>query len=65
MTKTNAATIRATILNAIRAKNACQNKHLAAETERTIDIALRHLNAGRIADAAEQANMAAGMMGLI
>ena len=58
-------TIRTNILNAIRAKNACENKHLANEAERTIDIALRHLNAGRMADAAEQADMAMGMLGLI
>jgi hypothetical protein len=62
--KTTEITVRATILNAIRAKNACSNKHLAAEVERTIEIALRHLSAGRMADAAEQADMAAGMMGL-
>jgi len=58
-------TIRANILAVIRTKSACENKHLATEVERTIDIALRHLNAGRIADAAEQTDMAMGMLGLI
>ena len=61
-TITTEAAVRATILGAIRVKNSCENKHLASEVERTIDIALRHLNAGRIKDAAEKADMAAGMM---
>lgn len=59
---TTEAAVRATIIGAIRAKNSCENKHLASDVERTIDIALRHLNAGRVKDAAEQADMAAGMM---
>ena len=58
-------TIRANIIVVIRTKNVCENKHLATEVERTIDIALRHLNAGRISDAAEQTDMAMGMLGLI
>ena len=58
----NATTIRATILAAIRAKTACTNKFLAAEAERTIEIALRHLAASRMRDAKEQADMAMGML---